>query len=295
MLRLNRREFGSLALVGAAGLAASNRAAAHEGIHSIVRGVQIGAQSYSFRDRSAEECAKAMHDIGLGECELWSGHLERGPEGERRDREALRQWRLEAPLEEIEKVGKLFADQGIEIYALNYSFREDFTDAEIERGFEFAKALGAKALTASSNVSTAKRVDPYAKRYQMRVGMHNHSRIHENEFATPEDFDKAMEGTSDYIAINLDIGHFVAAGFDPVDYLRRRHDDIVTLHIKDRKKDQGPNMPFGEGDTPIDAVLDLLRNEKYRIPANIEYEYDGDDTIAEVRRCFEYCKQALES
>ena len=67
----------------------------------------------------------------------------------------------------------------------------------------------------------------------------------------------------------------------------------MTLHIKDRKKDQGANLPFGEGDTPIKQVLALLREKKLKIPANIEYEYKGSDTVAEVRKCFEYCKQAL--
>jgi sugar phosphate isomerase/epimerase len=52
-------------------------------------------------------------------------------------------------------------------------------------------------------------------------------------------------------------------------------------------------MPFGEGDTPIKAVLQLLKQKKYKIPANIEYEYKGQDAVAEVKKCFEYCKQAL--
>jgi sugar phosphate isomerase/epimerase len=127
----------------------------------------------------------------------------------------------------------------------------------------------------------------------MRVGMHNHSRIEPNEFATPDDFAKAKEGNSEFIAINLDIGHFTAANFDPVSFLQEHHQEIVTLHIKDRKKDQGDNMPLGEGDTKIKEVLALLRENKWDIPANIEYEYKGEDTVAEVRKCFEFCKNAL--
>jgi sugar phosphate isomerase/epimerase len=291
---MTRRSFHRIVAGGAAAWLPQGTAPAQAAmIDSKVSGVLIGAQSYSFRDRDLDAAIQAMKAVGLGECELYSGHLERLPGGESRDREQLRQWRLTTPLAEFEAVGKKFRDAGIDPYAFNYSFRDDFTDAEIERGFEMAKAIGAKVITASSNVTTARRIDPYARKHRIRVGMHNHSRIRENEFATPDDFAAARKGMSEYIAINLDIGHFVAAGFDPVEYIKGHHADILTLHIKDRKKDQGPNVPFGEGDTPIKEVLALLRDSKYAIPANIEYEYEGEDTVAEVRKCYEYCKQAL--
>ena len=96
-----------------------------------------------------------------------------------------------------------------------------------------------------------------------------------------------------WIGINLDIGHFTAAGFDAVDFLEKHHDKIVTLHIKDRKKNQGANLPFGEGDTPIKPVLQMLKTKRWAIPANIEYEYKGGDTVAEVKKCFDYCKAVL--
>ena len=306
-MSINRRRFNSLALSGAGGLllnscapspesepASTETAAQAPMIDSTFNGVLVGSQSYSFRDRSLDEAIQAFAEVGIGSCELASGHLEGGFGGSpKKDREGLRQWRLSVPLEEFEAVGKKFRDAGIDVYAYNYSFKDDFTDAEIERGFEMAQAIGAKVITASATVSTAARIDRYAKKYKTRVGMHNHSNIRENEFATPDDFDRARRGNSDYIAINLDIGHFTAANFDAVDYLDKHHDDIVTLHIKDRKRDQGANVPFGEGDTPIREVLALLREKQYKIPANIEYEYDGDDTVEEVRKCFEYCRQAL--
>ncbi len=257
--------------------------------NSVIKGVQIGVQSYSFRDRPLDRAIEGMVEVGLSSCELWQGHVE--PRGLKR--EELRQWRLSVSLDEFKAIRAKFDRAGIDLYAYNLSFRDDFTDEEIERGFEMAKALGAKVLTASANVSTAKRIDPFAKKYRMRVGMHNHSNIRPNEFATPEDFKQAMEGASEYIAINLDIGHFTAANFDAVEFLRQHHDRIVTLHIKDRKRDQGPNVPFGEGNTPIKEVLALLRDNSWKIPANIEYEYRGGDTVEEIKRCLAYCKQAL--
>ena len=287
---MTRRRFHRLT-VGAG--AAVGRA--HDMIDSRVKGVRLGVQSYSFRDRPLDEAIEAIKELRVGICELWSGHIEplRGARRSEDLRAKLRAFRLETPLSHFEAIGERFHEAGIDLQALNYSFRDDFTEEEIGRGFEIAKALGAKVITASSTVSVAGRVNSHAKRYNMLVGMHNHSRIRENEFATPDDFERASKGNS-HIAVNLDIGHFVAAGFDPTEYIREHHAQIVTLHVKDRKRDQGENMPFGKGDTPIGEVLALLRDQGYDIPANIEYEYKGADSVAEVRNCLDYCRRALE-
>ena len=128
----------------------------------------------------------------------------------------------------------------------------------------------------------------------MIVAMHGHSDLKDpNEFATPESFAKAM-AMSKYFRINLDIGHFTAAGFDAVDFIGKNHANIVLVHLKDRKKDEGPNEPWGEGDTPIKQVLQLLKRDKYPIPAFIEYEYKGTGTSqVEVAKCYEYAKRVL--
>jgi sugar phosphate isomerase/epimerase len=259
---------------------------------SNINGVLIGAQSYSFRDRSLDGCISALVEIGLSECELWQGHVEPRISGEGR-REALRKWRTATPLAEFRAIGEKFKRAGIELSAYNYSFRDDFSDEEIERGFEMTKALGAPAITASSTVSVTRRVAPVAAKFQMLVGMHGHDNLADpNEFARPESFEQAMKEAR-WIGVNLDIGHFIAAGYDPIEFLNKYHERVVTLHIKDRKKGQGPNVPWGQGDTPVRDVLQILKKTHWKIPANIEYAYKGNDTVAEVRKCYEFCKQAL--
>jgi sugar phosphate isomerase/epimerase len=283
-----RRKFIEVATVAAAlpGLAAA--------IDSKISGVQIGAQSYSFRDRSLDDLVSAMVEIGLGECELWQGHVEprsKSPGG----RDELRKWRTTVPLDFFKEIRSKFDRAGITLSAYNYSFRDDFTDEEIERGFEMARALGVKALTASSTVSVTKRVAPIAARYKMMVGMHGHDNLADpNEFAKPESFETAMR-ESKWIGLNLDIGHFTAAGYDPLPFLEKYHDRTVTVHIKDRRKNQGPNVVWGQGDTPLKATLELLKARHWNIPANIEYAYKGADTVAEVRKCYEYCTTVLQS
>lgn len=293
MKRITRREWQHMIAGGIVGAFAGLRPRATLAIEqstSVYKGVTIGAQSYSFRDRPLDGAIEAMRTIGLTSCELWQGHVE--PRGI--SREEMRKWRETVSLDEFQKIREKLKAAGITLSAYNISFNDSFSEAEIGRGFEMAKALGAPVITASSNIKTVTHVAPVAAKHKMAVGMHNHSRIDPNEFATPANFEEAMKANA-FIKTNLDIGHFTAANFDAVDFLSRHHANIVTLHIKDRKRDQGANMPFGQGDTPIGPVLRMLRDEKWAIPANIEYEYKGQDTVEEVRTCLEYCRRQLDS
>jgi sugar phosphate isomerase/epimerase len=293
-----RREFGQLALAGGA------LSVVWPGEAFAAHTVRIGVQSYSFRTMPLDDAIKAMKTIGLAECELFSGHVEpRAPMvpnpngGPPRPvegwRDELRSWRLTAPAVSFMAIRDKFKDAGIKLQAYNLSFNESFTDDEIEKGFEMAESLGVKLITASSTLKTVPRLVPYAAKHKIVVAMHNHSNVKDpNEFATPESIENAL-GQSKYFASNLDIGHFFAGGNDPIAFIQKHHDRITNLHLKDRKKDQGDNVPWGQGDTPIMEVLHLLKKNKYDIPVNIEYEYKGADAVAEVTKCFEYVKTAL--
>jgi sugar phosphate isomerase/epimerase len=293
MAAISRRDMGKLLAGGAAGLLISTRRARGvDYINSTFDGVMIGAQSYSFRDMDLDAAIKAYQTIGIGECELYQGHVE----PEHLSREALRHWRLTVPLAHFHAVRRKFDRAGVLLYAYNYSFRKDFTDAEYTRGFEMARALGVRYITASSNVSIAHKIDGYAQKYKIVVGFHNHDETsNPDEFSTAAIFERVLKGASRWIGINLDVGHFVAADQDPIAFLRKWHSRIVTLHLKDRKRDHGATTPWGEGDTPLVGVLRLVRDNHWKFPGNIEYEHGkpGMNTIVEVRKCFEICKRIL--
>jgi sugar phosphate isomerase/epimerase len=264
-------------------------------IDSRIDGVQVGIQSYSLRDRKLDEAILAMAALGIGACELWQGHVEPAELSKpNTSREDLRRWRMSVPLEDIAAIRDRFDAAGVELIAYNLSFRSDFTDAEMERSCLMAKALGVPLITASANISAVRRFDRFAYEHGLRVGLHNHSHVRPDEIATPDDFRTALTGVTSSIGINLDLGHFTAAGFDCLAFIEEHHKRIYAVHLKDRKRDQGPNVPWGEGDTPLADTLRLLRDKRWPIPAMIEYEYKAKDTIDEVKRCLAYCRTALE-
>jgi sugar phosphate isomerase/epimerase len=210
-------------------------------------------------------------------------------------REAVRKWRLSTPDAYFADIGQRFARAGIEILAFNFLLKDDCTDAEVERGFAIAKLLGTAVITASTTLTMAKRTVPFAQRHEIVVAMHNHSNLTDpNQFATPESFEQALTMSPLYW-INLDLGHYCASGFDPLPFIRKHHKRISNLHLKDRIKNDGPNRPFGQGDTPIEAVLRLNKTERWRIPCVIEYEYAGtEDAVKELAKCLAYAKGALD-
>ncbi|HUF24305.1 MAG TPA: sugar phosphate isomerase/epimerase [Vicinamibacterales bacterium] len=299
MSYLTRREWNALVAGGlVTAPLACLRAESGQPARSVVAGVRLGAQTYSFRDRPLEQVPAAFKAAGLSFCELWSGHAEaaavpRDTPREQR-RELQRTWRLSVPLSHFEGIRAAFADAGVTITSYDVPYQDTWSDEEIARSFDMAKALGVAVITSSAVLSVVPRIAPHAEKARIKVSFHNHSNIRPNEFATPDDFAAAMK-VSPMMGATLDIGHFTAANFDAVAYLEQHHDRINALHIKDRKKDQGPNVPFGEGDTPIVAVLRLLRDRTWDIPAHIEYEYRGTDAVAEVTKCYDYCRKALET
>lgn len=56
------------------------------------------------------------------------------------------------------------------------------------------------------------------------------------------------------------------------------------------------NKPWGDGDTPIDEVLLLIKEKGWPIYCDIELEYkvpEGSDPVKEVAICREYARKIL--
>jgi sugar phosphate isomerase/epimerase len=283
----SRRDFGKTAL---AALPLSMALAAK------VNGVTLGVMTYSYRalpqmpgvDR-VDGQIEALKANGARDIELFEAELQ--PPGKA---DGLDKWRQATHMDHFTTARKKLEAAGITTHAYTVNYRDTLTDEDLDHTFEQAKALGTNVIAASTQVTMARRLAPFAEKHKIYVAFHGHSNTKDpNEFATPESFQVAL-GQSKYFRINLDIGHFSAAGYDPVAYIQEHHDRITHLHMKDRKKNDGPNMPWGEGDTPIKQVLLLLKDKKYPLPALVEYEYRGTGTPAEeVQKCLDYMRQSL--
>lgn len=211
--------------------------------------------------------------------------------------EKLAAWRTSTNTATWQGVARKFKDSGIDLALLCFNMQDSMKDEDIEYGFTMAKALDVKGITTSTTMTMAKRIAPIADKHKLLVGYHGHDATNDpNQTATLESY-KTLMAYGKYNGVNLDIGHFTAAGYDAVAFIKEHHAKITNLHIKDRKKDHGPNVAvWGTGDTPMKEVLQLLKKEKYPFPANLELEYpvpEGSDIIAEAKKCLAYVKSCL--
>jgi sugar phosphate isomerase/epimerase len=207
--------------------------------------------------------------------------------------EEARAWRLAASMDRFRELGKRYNDEGVSIDILKLG-EPGWSDEEIDYAFEAARAVGARGISFEISDEAAQRMAPFATKHQLYVGMHNHTQAGEDGFS----FDVPLS-YSPYNMLNLDIGHYVAGTNEsPIPVIEKYHDRITHLHLKDRKKGEngGDNVPWGEGDTPIREVLQLLQQKQYPITAMIELEYEvpeGSDVLTEVGKCVAYCRDAL--
>ena len=236
-------------------------------------------------------------DFGLrqrqGEPELSREELEAR-------REDLRSWRINTPISYFEGVRSTFEEAGSVPFAYSFNFTTDMVDEEIESVFLATRALGVDIIsTNSTKVEMAARLAPYAEEHQVDLGFHNHDDAEDaNEIASLESFEAVMSA-SERCKANLDVGHFVAANLDPIAFIERNYARITHLHFKDRSRDEGPNVRWGQGETPLAEVLELNRDNGYGIPCLAEYEYhrgpDSETTIIEYQICLEFMRRVLTS
>jgi sugar phosphate isomerase/epimerase len=263
-------------------------------------------------DQSAEAILQYVVDSGISQIEFMGGPVEafagapprpagpgRGVQptteqqaAQREHAARLRAWRTSASMDRFKALRKIFNDAGVTIYAWK-QLDPNMTDEEIEYVFGVAEALGNTHVTLElvEDAAQLKRLGAMGEKRKIFVAYHTHLQ------GSLTAFDQAFAASKANMA-NVDLGHYVAAGGDPVAFLNRHHARIASFHLKDRTTPANgqKNLPWGTGDTPLAQILQTVKKNGWKMPATIELEYDvpaGSNAVKEVVRCFEFCRRAL--
>ncbi len=308
---LDRRTFGKSALGAAAGVALSNTIASPFAFamaapprpNSIVNGVKIGLQPFCYHDLPQSDQNRSiliqrLVQNGLSFVELHATWVEPtfqlpGVTAEAA-REKQRQWRLTTPPSFYESVKKEFDDAGITIFTYYVGFTMATPAGEIDAVYEAARLLGAQGAIGSYGLAVAQKLVPFPAKHNIFTGLHNHDNLSDPDaFSTEETFEKGLAMSPNFKA-TLDVRHFTAANGDCLKFLEKHHERVSSVHLGDRRKNNGRSTPFGEGDAPIIEILRMIRDNQWPMIALLEFEHGTlRSGVDEVQIVLDYCKRAL--
>ena len=282
---------------------------------SVYTGIPIGVITYSYRSMPVGryKTLEYVKASGLSEIELMSNDLEldagapmnkRSRKTPKEEKAQVSAWRKTVDMKRFEAVRDKYEASGVKAHIVKFGgigSSMSQTDDDIEYCFKVAKAMGAGAITReipdpkkfAAWKPMARRLAKFAEKYDIAIAFHNHLQINATTYDGP------LLDWSPKFMINLDIGHYTAANDDdPLAVVKKYHDRIYSMHLKDRTSAANgrKNLAFGKGDTPLKGLFDLMKREGYRFPCDIELEYRipaGSNAVREVDVCRRYCKSAI--
>ena len=310
-MRVTRREFGRIAAAslpagaGWVGTTIEPRAPqpATGPNRSLVNGVQFGLQPFCYHDlpmtrENRPTLIKRLVENGMGMVELHATWCEPRFDAPgittEAAREKLREWRLNPPPGYYAAIKQEFDAAGITIFTYYVNVNDSHTDAEVDATFAAAKLLGAKGCVGSQGLRVSKRLAAFPGRHGIFLGLHNHSNLSDPDALNTEASFITGMGFSPDVKATLDVRHFTAANGDCLGFLERHHARTSSVHLGDRRRNNGRSAPFGEGDAPIIELLRMIRDNNWPIVVLLEFEHGTLRTqVEEVRLMFDYCKRAL--
>lgn len=249
-------------------------------------GFAIGCQSYTFKDFTLFEAIEKADQTGGKVIELAIRHkLSKDEPGVI--------FNHTSPDDVLAKVKAKLAQHKLK--AVNYGVIAIPADeAAARKIFDFAKKMGLRALTTESTESIDT-IEKLVKEYDIAVGYHNHPKRENNpkyQVWDPNYLAGFFKGRDPRIGAAADTGHWIRSNLKPVDCLRILKGRIISAHLKDLDKVgmDAHDVPYGQGVGDIKGCLDELKAQGFQGNIAIEYEYNWDNNVPDVKKCIDFVR-----
>ncbi len=239
--------------------------------------IPIGLELYSVRhemDKNVEATVQTVAKMGYQDVEFYGTYF------------AWTQQR-------IKDLRKLLDDLGIQCRS-THNGAESFRDG-ISKAIDYNGILGSQYVVWASPgaikdldgwkgvAETLSRASERFAASNLRAGYHNHTA----EFKAIDGklpMEVIAENTPKNVMLQLDVGHCVAAGADPVAWINRNPGRIRSMHLKEWAPDRQLKTLFGEGIVPWKKVFAAAEKTGGAEFYLIEQE-DAPDEYEAVRKC----------
>jgi hypothetical protein len=298
-MKLSRRQFNQG--IGALAIAT---VCSRQSFGFAENGLRLGLNTWSLRALSQDEAIpiiiQTMKQSSLHDCQILFTHVEPAKfnpvfpagvfnppkssptpqqlEEQKATAAALTKWRLSVPMSYFENIRSTFEKQGLRIKS--YSVRFGSSEAEIDRLFLMAKALGADSLATRLPATSTSMAAAAADKHRMIVGL---------QFSDVNELKKQL-AASEYFRMDPDIGDLTKANVDALQFIQTNYESMYAFDLKDAVP-AGPSVPFGEGAAHMKEVLQFLKEKQTPITAYVDCDYAGTGrSPEEVEKCASYAR-----
>lgn len=251
-------------------------------------GWRLGSQAYTFRLFTFYEAVEKVASAGMDWIEAYPGQRLNPEKPELRMNHDL-------PPEERAEVKKMLEQMGVKV--VNYGVVGLPNDEEkCRQVFDFARDMGIETIVSEPPEDAFDLIDKLCQEYRINVAIHNHPKP--SHYWDPDTVLKVCRGRSKLIGACGDTGHWMRSGVNPVEALKKLEGRIVSMHVKDLNEfgiREAHDVVWGSGKADIKAILEELHRQQYRGTFSIEYEYNWENSLPEVRQCVTYFNEVAGS
>lgn len=252
------------------------------------QGWRLGMQSYSFHLFTLTEALDKTQDLGLKNIEVFPGHKLGGKWGDQGFGPRLdNQTRKE--------LKSLANSKGIKIVSMGVVVTK--SPDEWEPLFSFAKDMGMEYISCEPAITDWNLVEKLVNKYGIKISVHNHPQP--STYWNPENLLKEIRNRSKMIGSSADVGHWRRDGLNQIDCLKKLDGRIISLHFKDiAPKKEGikeqHDVIWGQGILNVKGMLQELKRQNFKGVFCIEYEYNWDNSVPDIKECIKYFNQVVD-
>jgi inosose dehydratase len=237
--------------------------------------LNVGAQSYSFREFPLERALKQYQALGLKYGEFFKKHIP-----------------LESTPAQLAAVLKMCKEYDVQPIAYGVQGFKKKSD-ENRKNFELAKTLGLKYLSADPDPDSFDTLDKLCEEYKVAIGIHphgpsgrgNNAKMH--RWYSAEVILPAVKDHHPLIGTCIDTGHILRCvllnkPLDPVEQIRMMGKRNFGLHLKDFDPKSKEEVIVGRGMLDLPGVVKALKDVGFQGYANLEYELNPQNPTADM-------------
>lgn len=258
-----------------------------------INGFALGCQAYTFNHFTVMEAIEKTAQAGGKVIEFYPGQRLRP------DQPAVT-FSHNSPDPVIEQVKEQL--KKFNIKAVNYGVvsgsgadaaarQEDW-----KKIFAFAKKMELIAVTSEPNPADMDFIESLVKANNIRFAIHDHPRQPNHpgyRFWDPAYVLSLVKDRDSRMGSCADIGHWVRSGVKPLEALKTLEGRVMSSHMKDLNEFGNPeahDVPWGQGVSGVDDILNELKRQGFDGNISIEYEYHWENSLPEVKECIDFVK-----